>query len=246
MLAVLVIAVPPPTATGSRAFSKIESRESFMRTLEIYTPRDQVTQRILCVSVDDLQLVQEKYAANLGFLGVNVATGGPDWFGVVSRGLEKLNGDIETVIIHDASRPAVPYTLIDDLEAAFAKPNTAGVIPVLPARGTFATQNNDGTLGEFLDMSGSHDVQSPQIYKRSLLQAAYARRKSLETPPVDDSELLLHAGVLGKEKLRTIQGSFFNQRIENDDALRLAADLLSHLPKPRSKTPITPFDEAQW
>src|SRR5262249_35736002 len=153
-IAVLFIAVSPPTAPkqGMRPFAKVENREVFMRAIEIYTPRDQVVQRVLCVGIDDLQLVQEKYAAHLGFQGVNVTAGGPDWFGVVARGLEKLTDEADTVIIHDASCPAVPYTLLDAMEAQLEKPGVAGVIPVLPARGGFATLNSDKTPAEWIDM----------------------------------------------------------------------------------------------
>ena len=245
-LATLVIAVSPPTAPKSamRAFAKVENREVFMRTIEIYTPRDQVTQRVLCVGIDDLQMVSEKYSAHLGFQGVNVTAGGPDWFGVVARGLEKLNADIDTVIIHDACRPAVPFTLLDAMEAAMEKPGVAGVVPVISVRGSFAMLNGDKTAGEWIDMAGVVEVQSPQIFKRSVLQAAYAKRAGVAA--VDDAELVLQTGAAGKERVITLEGSRFNERIDGDDAVRLAPDLLGHLPKPRSKTPITPFDEAQW
>ncbi|MEI8195016.1 MAG: PDZ domain-containing protein, partial [Phycisphaerae bacterium] len=138
-LAVLFVAVAPPGSPGSnsgRVFTKIDGRELFMRTIEMYTPRDQVVQRILCVSVDDLQTIQSKYSAHLGFQGVSVAAGGPDWFGVVARGLEKLKPEIDTVMIHDAACPVVPFTVLDALEAAAAKMD-AGAAAVAGADGAF-------------------------------------------------------------------------------------------------------------
>src|SRR5256885_2371974 len=82
------VVVPPYLAKGmGRPYSKIESREVFLRSVEVYAPRDQVTQRIVISTPDDLQLMQEKYASHLGFQGVNVVGGTSDWFGCVARGL---------------------------------------------------------------------------------------------------------------------------------------------------------------
>ena len=40
--------------------------------------------------------------------------------------------------------------------------------------------------------------------------------------------------------------SRLNQRVDSDEMVRLAADLIERLPKPKPKTPLSPFDEAQW
>src|SRR5271155_1574233 len=172
------VVVPPYVAkSAARPFSKIDSREVFLRTVELYTPRDQVTQRIVVVTPDDLQAMQERYSAHLGFQGVTVAAGGADWFSCVGRGLEKLDDKIETVIVHDACCPAVPFTLLDVLEESLGKmKEAAGVVPVLPTRNAFADLNADRTVSEYVDMAKVSEVQSPQIYRRQPLVDAYAKR----------------------------------------------------------------------
>jgi hypothetical protein len=34
--------------------------------------------------------------------------------------------------------------------------------------------------------------------------------------------------------------------MDTDEVVRLGKDLLNHLPKPKSKTPLNPFGEAEW
>ena len=58
----------------------------------------------------------------------------------------------------------------------------------------------------------------------------------------DDAELLILSG----HKIITLPGSRFNQRIDSEEMVRLAPDLIQCLPKPKPKTPLNPFDEAQW
>src|SRR5438477_10375120 len=128
------------TAKG-RPYAKVDYREVFLRCVELYNPRDQVAQRIVVVPPDDLQVMQERYSAHLGFQGVTVTAGGSDWFSCVKRGLEKLdelehNGGVitDTVIVQDTSCPAVAFTLLDALEESLAKlKEAAGVVAVLPS-----------------------------------------------------------------------------------------------------------------
>ncbi len=223
-----------------KPFAKIENREVFLRCVELYAKRDQVAQRLVIVIPNDLQTIQEKYANPLAFQGVNVAAGTSDWFGCVARGLEKLQPAIDTVIIHDPCCPAVPYPLSDALEETLAQnAAAAGVLPVLPCRSGFADLNGT-VLNEYVEMSQVYEVQSPQVFRRQPLVDAYARRAGKTY--VDDAELLIASG----HKILTLPGSRLNQRIDSDDMVRLGADLLERLPKPKPKTPLTPFGEAEW
>ena len=247
-LAVIIPVVSPPYApkSAARPFVKIDNREVFLRTVEVYTPRDEVTQRIVVVQPDDLGLMSEKFSAHLGFQNVQIVGGGADWFSCVARGLEKLNADITHVLIHDACCPAVPFTLLDAIvESATKWKDYSAIIPVLPARSAYADVEGGSLAGrnvtEFIDMASVCEVQSPQLFLRKSLQAAYAARDQAN-PTIDDAELVLQSG----GKILTIAGSRFNQRVDSDDALRIVGDLINRMPKPKPKTPLTPFDEAQW
>jgi|GEM_PF-4311725 len=86
-LAVIFPVVAPPFAAKSAAkpFVKVDNREIFLRTVELYAPRERIEQRIVVVPPDDLGTIQQKFAAHLGFQGVSVAGGGADWFSCVAR-----------------------------------------------------------------------------------------------------------------------------------------------------------------
>ncbi len=254
-IAVIFPLVDPPFSrregSSGKPFAKVENREVFLRTVEVYTPRNQVAQRIVVTSPDDLGEMQERYSAHLGFQGVAVAGGTSEWFGCVERGLAKLlelektgSPICDTLIIHDPCCPAASFMLLDALEDALARNNSAaGVVPVLPARTAFADLHGEpgaGTLSEYVDMAKVFEVQSPQIFRRAEFAAAYAARGN--NLFVDDAELLLSAG----HKIAAIPGSRFNQRIDSDEMIRLAKNLLDHLPKPKLKTPLNPFGEAEW
>ena len=245
--AVIFPLVNPPFAPkgAAKPFAKVDNREVFLRCVELYTPRDHIAQKLLVCTPDDLETIQKKYSAHLGFQGVSVSTGGSTWFSCVARALEKLNPDIDTLLIHDPCCPAVPYTLLDALDDAIASaaPTVGGVVPTLPTRSAFADVEGK-QLKEFVDMSAVAVVQSPQIFRRAALAEAYEKRTSSpDIAPMDDAELLL---LTTAHKILTLPGSRFNERVDSEETLKLARDFISHMPKPKSKTPLTPFDEAQW
>lgn len=160
--------------------------------------------------------------------------------------LEKLDEKIETVIVHDPCCPAVPYTLLDALEEAMAAAgkmkNVGGIVPVLPTRSAFADLSAERRVSEYVEMAKVSEVQSPQIFQRKALVAAYAKRAKEGGVFVDDAELLMHAGY----GIGTVGGSRFNMRMDSDEMVRLGKDLIEHLPKAKRKTPLTPFGEAEW
>ncbi len=236
-MAVLIVMADPPWAIAGSGhpFHKADSREIFLRTIELYANRDNIEQRILCVLPDDLSRVNSRYGPNLGFQGVAVSAAGPDWFGTVAHGLKKLDPQIKWVIIHDASCPAAPQTLIDDLEAAAAQ--TGAACAVTAVQCLMAKNNKPGQALSPSVVKG-YQIQSPCIFSRELICRAYDARK----PATDDCALVEAAG----GKVQPIEGAPLNMRIDSDAMVRLSGDLIRHLPKPKPKGPMTPFEEAQW
>jgi len=237
-VAVLIVMADPrwAIAGSGRPFHKADNREIFLRTIELYANRERVEQRILCVLPDDLSRVSSRYGANLGFQGVTVSAGGPDWFGTVGHALGKLDPQIKWVVIHDASCPATPQTLLDELEEAVT--HTGAACPVTVVQSLMAKSNKSGQALSPAVVRGYH-IQSPCIFSRELICRAYESRGA---SAVDDCELVEAAG----GKLHPIEGAPLNMRIDSDAMARLAGDLLRHLPKPKPRGPISPFDEAQW
>ncbi len=242
-IAVIIVAAHSPVqAKGTgKYFAKVENREVFMRAIEIYAARDEVTQRILAILPDDLATVQNRYAAHLGFQGVELATGGPDWFGAVSRALEKLKPEIDTVMIHDAACPMVSFHLLESLFEAAAK--TGAAVPVVTAHPNVVLLTPDRMIDSQVDGANVYEVQTPQIFSKDLLLRAYAGRNESHANCADEAELVQN--VLGT-KVATVIGERFNMRVDSETMLKMAGDVLEKMPRPRKAGPASPFEEAQW
>ena len=86
-------------------------------------------------------------------------------------------------------------------------------------------------------------AQTPQVFRRDWLTAAYANRGRLGKDITDDAQLVEAAG----HPVWLVEGSTGNVKITTREDLSLAEAVLKSRPKPKAAGPSHPFaDEAQW
>src|SRR6478672_4017494 len=141
---VLVVTAPPTglAAESGGAFLKIDGRESILRSVELFLNRDNVKQVQVVFTAEDTEEGKRKYGGHLGLFGVKVLTGGPRWIDQVVAAAPKIAPEATHVVLHDAARPAVPYSDIDALmEAA---PKHDAVVLAAPVRTTLVEVDEGG------------------------------------------------------------------------------------------------------
>ena len=120
---------------------------------------------------------------------VTVVVGGATRQASVQAGLAALWGDIEIVLVHDAARaltpPEVFERVVESIEAG-----RAAAIPVLPVIDTIKRVDGPEIVGA-VDRSELSAAQTPQGFRRDVLDAAYRRATAEFT---DDAALVADAG----------------------------------------------------
>ena len=104
---------------------------------------------------------------------VTTIAGGPTRQASVSFGLAAVATDVDTVLVHDVARPFVPVEVVDRVLAALAEGADA-VIPTRPVTDTIKQVDEDGAVVATLDRSELRVVQTPQGFRRAVLEAAHA------------------------------------------------------------------------
>lgn len=224
----------------NKVFAKLDNRPLFLRSVEQFVNRDDVCQTILVISPADSDTVKEKYGANLGFLGVQRATGGATRADSVAAGLAMVREDADLIAIHDAARPCISTEMIDRVFAEAGK--TGAAILAAPLRGTIKRASGANVVDETISREGLWEAQTPQVFKRSVILDAYAKRADLGEEPTDDAQLVEAIG----HPVALVESDFSNLKITIPADLNLAGAILKSRPKPKPKGPITPFEEAQW
>ncbi|MGB4777223.1 2-C-methyl-D-erythritol 4-phosphate cytidylyltransferase [Microbacterium sp.] len=119
----------------------------------------------------------------------SVVAGGRTRQASVSAGLAAVWPDVEFVLVHDAARaltpPAVFVRVIAELESG-----RGAVLPVLPVVDTLKRIEADAVI-DALDRDGVAAAQTPQGFRRDILQTAYTAASADHT---DDAALVQAAG----------------------------------------------------
>lgn len=117
----------------------------------------------------------------------------------VHHGLEEIarQGGADFVLIHDAARPFLPDSVIDDL--IHALDTTAGAVPALPVVDSLS--RGDDMLSETVDRSQLWRVQTPQAFHFDAILDAH--RSWTGEEPTDDARMLMAKN----GKVRIVPGS---------------------------------------
>jgi 2-C-methyl-D-erythritol 4-phosphate cytidylyltransferase / 2-C-methyl-D-erythritol 2,4-cyclodiphosphate synthase len=123
------------------------------------------------------------------------ATGGATRAESVRAGLAALNAQAnQPVLIHDAARPLLDRAVIDRLLAALDGADGAdGALPVLPVADSLR-RGTDGVMTGAIDREGLWRAQTPQAFRRGVIEAAYAAWPPSETPTDEAMVVQRHGG----------------------------------------------------
>jgi len=120
---------------------------------------------------------------------VSVVVGGDTRQQSVAAGLAALWADVEVVLVHDAARALTPAEVFERVIAAIDD-GAAGAIPVLPVVDTLKRVEGEEVV-EGVDRAALASAQTPQGFRRDVLDAAYAAAAADFT---DDAAVVAEAG----------------------------------------------------
>src|SRR5262245_20690554 len=191
---------------ASKLDQDVGGRAMLLRTVELFTKREEVAAIVVAAPPDALEEFKGKYAAALSFHGVKVVAGGREARGESVRlALAAIPAECTHIVVHDAARPAATDRLLDRVFEAGRTFNA--VIPALPITATVkrvaaealdvADREEealaDAILGEAsrprlearrvvetVDRSTLYAAQTPQLFEAGLLRRAYARGNAAE------------------------------------------------------------------
>jgi 2-C-methyl-D-erythritol 4-phosphate cytidylyltransferase len=222
---------------GNKIFQRIGDQPVFIRTLELFTTREDVVQVHIVVSPADMDELKERYGGNLGFMGVKPVEGGATRTQSVRNALASVAPEADMICVHDAVRPCVSQLWID---AVFKEAEKSGAaILAYPVHGTLKKVSAAGVIDTTLPREELWEAQTPQVFRKDILLAAYAAGGK----GTDDAQMVEAVG----GKVTVVTGDPRNVKITTRGDLALAAAVIDSLPQPKPKrTGASPFDEAQW
>lgn len=245
------VSVIIPAAGSSRRYGMdklgqdLGGRALLLRTVELFTKRDEVRSIIVAGPPDDLDAFRDRFGAQLGFHGVQIVAGGRvERWETVKNALAAVPADATHVAVHDAARPGASDELIGRVfEAAKVHP---AVIPGLAVADTLkrvgeevvraeeedavadlilgdsaeAATSKGRVVQSTVDRTNLVAVQTPQVFEIGLLRRAYAQPDL--SGATDDAALIERLG----EKVVVVDGEFRNLKITVPADLSLMRTML--------------------
>ena len=223
MVSAIIVAAGKSTRMGpdvDKAFLSLGSQPVLAYSLQAYEKCPDIEEIILVVRKDRLEaargLVQLFGCAKVR----RVVAGGASRDVSVRNGLALISEDATVISVHDGARPCVTAALISETIKS-AKKYGSGVA-AMKITDTIKEVPKGVTAVKTIDRSKLWAVQTPQTFKKDLLEQGYAKAKKKGIAVTDESS----AVELAAKGIRMVPASLANIKITSPDDLEIAALLL--------------------
>ena len=140
----------------------------------------------------------------------------------VQNGIYALPADIDFVIVHDGVRPFVTNETIFACLAAADEYGAA--VAAVPVKDTIKVANQDCFVLETPVRERLWAVQTPQVFRKSLLVEAHQIAQQRQLTATDDAALVEQLGF----PVKLVHGNYENLKITTQVDLQIAAVLLEN------------------
>ena len=172
MLTAIIVAAGSSRRIGfDKLFETIAGKPVIAHTIDAFELADSVDEIIVVTRKDRCNEIR-KISRDQGFKKVQaIITGGEYRQDSVRAGLENLSRDARYVAIHDAARPLVTPEQIERVFEQCQIHDAAALVE--PVRDTLKHAGVDLVVTDSVDRYQLYAMQTPQIFKRGLIEEAY-------------------------------------------------------------------------
>jgi 2-C-methyl-D-erythritol 4-phosphate cytidylyltransferase len=218
-------AIIPTAGSGQRMksdvpkpFLKLAGVPVIVHTLRAFESCVDVAGVVVVVQEDLLEDFRSTIAAE-GFRKVReVVSGGATRTQSVRNGLKLLPRDVDLVMVHDGVRPLVTAKVIED--GARIAVEFGAAVAAVPVKPTLKVVDPRSSLiTETLDRTLVWEIQTPQVFRRELIDRAYGGDENA----TDDAALVEKLGV----PVKIYMGDHRNIKITTAEDLIIAEALLA-------------------
>lgn len=184
---------------------------------------------VLVTGNAEIDFCQKEIIEKYGFRKVRAITaGGKERYHSVACGLSAITWDCDYVFIHDGARPFVDQAMIERALASVQE--TLACVVGMPVKDTIKLADENGYVKSTPDRSLVWQIQTPQVFEKELITAAYKKLllneetlKKGNVPITDDAMVVEYFMNI---QVKLVEGSYRNIKITTPEDLRLAEALV--------------------
>jgi 2-C-methyl-D-erythritol 4-phosphate cytidylyltransferase len=222
------VAIIPAGGSGRRMGSGIPKQYLLLggipvlvHTLQVFQSSPVVDEIFLVVPEGDIPEVRNEIVGRYNLFKVSlIVAGGAERQDSVGNALAHLRGEHGIVLVHDGVRPFVSEELIRRV-VAVAEADGAVAVGVR-VKDSVKEVNSAGWVIKTVTREGLWLTQTPQVFRKPLILAAYERAAADGFCGTDDASLVERMGV----PVRMIPGDYDNIKVTTPEDLTLGEDIL--------------------
>ena len=193
-----------------------------LRTLRRFSAVPAVAELIVVVARDEIAFVEGMLEKAQGLKPWRAVQGGAERQYSIANGMAHLAADADIVLVHDAARPLVSLAAIEAV--IFAAREKGAAIAAVRAKNTIKVVGEDGRVEATPARASLWEVQTPQGFRREILQRAYEKAVQDGFLGTDDASLVERIG----EAVFVVESDYGNLKITTPEDLWMAETLLAH------------------
>ena len=213
------------TAAGSgrrfgeaKQFKKLHGKPLYEYSLDIFIKSKLFDEVILVIPNSSQEKIQQEVKRKYGSQ-VNLVVGGLNRQDSVKNAIQNSNPKVDLVVIHDAARPFVTKTHIEECISA-CEISDGAIIAIQP--NDTIKFSKDNIVEKTIDRSNIWMAQTPQAFNKQKILKAYSSRELDDIIITDESSLMEEFGY----NIMIIPGTGKNFKITTlDDWDRAEAEL---------------------
>lgn len=160
-----------------------------------------------------------------------IVDGGGERQDSVRAALAAVDAASELVLVHDAVRPFLTLEMIARVCEAAAR--EGGAIIAIPARDTLKDVGDGQVIQRTVDRSRLWQAQTPQTFRRELLQRAHAKAQADGYLGTDEADLVQRLG----ERVVVVEGSGENIKVTRPEDLIIGEAIWASRQQSRADAP---------
>jgi 2-C-methyl-D-erythritol 4-phosphate cytidylyltransferase len=212
----------------SKQYLPVDGKPILSHTLNIFQLSPDIDDIVLITPEEDVQAVRQMIVEPWRISKVrHVLAGGKQRQDSVRNGLAVIGDNVDIVLIHDAVRPFISG---DVIHLVVREAEKWGAVTVgMPVKDTVKRVDQGGWILETLNRQVLWMTQTPQAFKRSVIQEAYRRADEDQFYGTDDASLVERMGF----RVKMIEASYENVKITTPEDLLLAELLMKRQKRER-------------
>jgi 2-C-methyl-D-erythritol 4-phosphate cytidylyltransferase len=222
-----VAAIVPAAGAGTRLKSRTQKpyidlggKPILARTLMVLSRNKNITEILVSVGKNKLNKSRREIIEKYNIKKTTLVIGGRERSDSVYNALKTVSKDVDYILIHDGIRPFITDKFIEGLLKKASRFNA--VVVAVPVKPTLKFVNKNGFIKSTPSRECFWEAQTPQIFRRGLIEKAYKIARKKKIIATDDSAFVERIGV----KPKIVMGSYSNIKITTREDLELAKILL--------------------